>query len=211
MTENSIKQQARRFAEKHGISYTRALAGVTEPLYRLRVELLQSQADHPEGRQGFRITEDRETFLEGSLKTGMKIRGTSIYLLRPEGSDPMRWDWQREQQDWLLEVARRTQVLRDSGARNFWEQRQLYRAGIASETLEPLAHYYLGDTKTAKLLDHWTGTNLGIIDAAVDQDWREAMLEKGHKFSELQMGAFTMRKISLDDFQALLQPAQPSA
>lgn len=208
MTETSIKQQARRFAEKHGISYTRALAGVTEPLYRLKVEFLQSQADHPEDRKGFRITDSQDSLLEVDANGGKRIRGTSTYFVRPEGSDPMKWYWQREQQDWLLEVARRTQILRDSGAHSFWEQRQLYRAGIASETLEPLAHYYSRDTKTAELLFRWNGAILGIIDAAVDQDWHEAMLEQGHGFSELQKGTFALRKISLDDFQALLLPTQ---
>lgn len=206
MTETSIKQQARSFAEEHGVSYTRALAGVTEPLYRLKVELLRSGMDHPGGRKGFRITDSRATLLEVDPDGGKRIRGTSIYLIRPQNTP---WDWYREQQDWLLELARRTQILRDSGARNFWEQRQLYRAGLAEETLEPLPNYNSTDTKAQELLYRWNGATLGIIDVAVDQDWHEELYERGHRTSVRQRGSFALRKISLDDFQALLLPSQP--
>ena len=209
MTETSIKQQARRFAEKHDISYTRALAGVTEPLYRLKAELFRSEVDHPGGRKGFRITGSWDTLFEVDAEGKKRIRGTSIYLTQIEDEDPGAWRWHRKQQDWLLEVARRTQILRDSGARNFWEQRQFYRAGIVSETLEPLPNYNWSDTSVQELLYRWNGSGLGIIDVALGLDGLEELAESGYKVNARRRGSFALRKISLDDFQALLLPSQP--
>ena len=201
MTEISLKRQARRFAEEHDVSYTRALAAVDEPLHRLKFELANM---HPARPMGFTVTDSEDELLEPIAgdhpmdELRRKIRGTDQ---RPAFSYPQRDTML------LLELGRRTRLLLDSGAQTIWEHRALYRAGLTELNLEPVPNYYQEFKEPQDLLRDWNGPAMGIIPVAVLQDEYRKIVEKHDlEISPRQQRSAWMRKITLEELQSLFRP-----
>jgi len=201
MTEISLKRQARRFAEEHGVSYTRALAAVDEPLHRLKFELATMHRAVP---TGFTVTDPEDELLEpadsddplGRMRR--KIRGVDY---RPAFSYPKRDTML------LLELGRRTRLLLDSGSQDIWEHRALHRAGLTELNLEPVPDYYQKFKEAQNLLRDWNGPAVGIIPVAVLQDeYKKIAEEHGHQMTSRQQRSAWMRKITLDELQLLFRP-----
>jgi len=199
MTEISLKRQARRFAEKHGVSYTRALAAVDEPLHRLKFELATIDPfKHP----GFLVTDSAEDILEPPMPATpaeyfrQKVRGTEV---TPHAFAPA-------DKELLLEVARRTQALLLSNSSDIWEHRALYRAGLTEENIEPLPHYYKRFGDSESFLRNWRGTSLGVFEVAVLQGRFRKNYDEGRAIPDRQLTALALKKITFEELQALLHP-----
>lgn len=202
MTEISLKRQARRFAEEHDVSYTRALAAVDEPLHRLKFEL--STAKGPR-RPGFLLIDSEEKLLEPARDDTpaeyfrQKIRGTDV---KP------RTVSNQKDREFLFELSRRTQVLLSSGVPNIWEHRALYRAGLTKENLEPVPNYYQRFDTQQDLLVDWHGAALGLFEVAVLQQRYAMRRNRGDNISERQLRSLILKQITMDELQELLHPGQ---
>lgn len=202
MTEISLKRQARRFAEEHGVSYTRALAAVDEPLHRLKFELMTARHRRP----GFLLTDSEDELLDPiapehaespfALFT-RKIRGTEVKPHVHRGNEPG---------EVILEMARRTLILQASGAAHIWDHRMLYRAGLTPENLEPLAYYYQHFRDVQNLLLIGNGAALGFVEVAVLQEAQREMRSEGIKLRYGQSGSLRLKKITYADFLDLIDP-----
>lgn len=207
MTEISLKRQARRFAEEHDVSYTRALAAVDEPLHRLKFELMTARHRRP----GFLLTDSEDELLEpvaseqskdlAALFT-RKIRGTEVKPYVTNRGEPGRI---------ILELARRTAILQGSGAAHIWDHRMLYRAGLTSENLEPVPNYYQHLRDPQKLILAGNGAALGFVEVAVLQDGQRELREQGAPLRHGQGGSLRLKKITLDELQELLDPTGAKA
>ncbi len=212
MVEITLKRRARDFAEKHDVSYTRALAAVDEPLHRLRDALFSNRFARP----GFQLIDSENEILEPlhPLLVGntfadytRKLKGTEI---RPY-SKPT----ESQRAALLAEIARRMELFSRSKVRHILEYRELQRAGLADENLDFLPHYYhlFGDFEQS--LIGLKAASYGLIEVAVFQErfsthqWRES---DGTIYNipvpESQLGSRRLKKITMAELQELLHPTE---
>lgn len=204
MTEISLKRQARRFAEEYDVSYTRALAAVDEPLHRLKFELMTARRHRP----GFLLTDSEDELLEpiasdqpeniAALFT-RRIRGTEVKPYVTNRKEPGRI---------ILELARRTAILQASGAAHIWDHRMFYRAGLASENLEPVPSYYQHIRDPQKLILAGNGAALGFVEVAVLQDSQRELQDQGIPLRHGQVGSLRLKKITHSELLALFDPKE---
>ena len=208
MTQITLKRQAREFAEQHGVSYTRALAAVDEPLHRLKFELHNRKLAQ---RPGFELTDSEEDLLLSPDPSAPRSIADFTRRIRGTRARPFLRD-RKAETEILFELARRTEILSESKAADIWEQRQLYRAGLSIENLEPMPSYYRRFGRAQDLILDWDGARLGFVEVAVLQDeLREAHSRNESLVAKRQEGSFRLKKITLAELQDLLDPTGSKA
>lgn len=127
MVQNTLKRRARAFAATHSVPYLTALHAVDEPLHELR--------------DLFRLPENFEVGFHIIPREGSY--GPAYTLL--EERDRVKALGGLELKKYLVESGRRISLIEESGAKDIWGYREIYRAGILPEgspALEPLFHHY---------------------------------------------------------------------
>lgn len=207
MAQITLKRQAREFAEQHGVSYTRALAAVDEPLHRLKFELHNRTFARP----GFELTDSEEDLLLSPDPSAPLSIADFTRRIRGTRARPFLRD-RKAETEILFELARRTEILSESKAADIWEQRQLYRAGLSTENLEPVPSYYRRFGRAQDLILDWDGARLGFVEVAVLQDeLREIHSRNESLVAPRQKGSFRLKKITLAELQDLLDPTGAKA
>jgi hypothetical protein len=163
MVQNTLKQQARSFMERHSVSYSTALRAVDEPLHELRSLLRNPRAREFSFAQGFRlIPED-------------SIYGEAYFSKEPLSPSGRRHDDRfsyRNSLKYMEESVRRYQLLRDHKVLDIWYYRELRRAGLTAPDapeIEPVFHHYMGELGSSFSPIAVHGGMLGIFGVNMDQ------------------------------------------
>jgi len=157
MVQNTLKQQARSFMEKHDVPYATALRAVDEPLHELR-----DLNPHSENDPSFPIL-FRAVPAQGNYGDVAKsICYDSIpYAIRELGLSHFDGIM-----DFIEEAARRSALLKAHSLESFWEYRVLSRAGLLgadAPELEPFFHYYEYELGAAFGPMYSMGQSLGLF------------------------------------------------
>lgn len=204
MTQITLKRQARQFAELHGISYSRALAAVDEPLHALRNELYSAKFARP----GFRLTDSEEDLLEPlSPEKSNSVFSDFNRVIRGTDRKPFV-DNPKKSIEFFKDLSRRMEILNESRAADIWQHRKLYRAGLAEENLEPVPHYYHHYRRMAETLVGWKGHRLGVIEVAVLQERFDPKTVDGYPLDTPteQRGSRRLKQISYGELLDLFDP-----
>ena len=129
MVQNTLKQHARSFMERHSVSYSIALRAVDEPLHELR-----DIGRNYYGAHSFRIVPRQGSYGSGFPGVDSYDLTKNLGLSSFESSIAC-----------LKEIVRREGLLEASGSKNIWVYRELWRAGLLgpdAEALEPFFHHY---------------------------------------------------------------------
>jgi len=163
MTQNTLKQKSRLFAQKHGLPYATALRAVDEPLHQLReVRFLNSEVN---GVNHFRLTGPDSAY-SSAYDVPMGTRESiphygwhidEIGLSKYSGST-----------DLLRSMSKRMQLLDAVQAQDIWEYRELQRSGILGdlEPMEPFFHHF-GTSILGLGMIYSQGSRLGIFAVSI--------------------------------------------
>lgn len=204
MTQITLKRQAREFVELYGVSYSRALAAVDEPLHALRQALYTAKFARP----GFRLTDSEADLLEPlAPEKADSVFSDFNRVIRGTDRKPFV-DNPKKSIEFFRDLSRRMEILSESGAGDIWQHRKLYRAGLTEENLEPVPHYYHYYRKMAETLVGWRGHRLGVIEVAVFQERFDPKMIDGYSVDtpEAQRGSRRLKKISHGELLDLFDP-----
>lgn len=164
MVQNTLKQQARSFMERHDVSYSTALRAVDEPLHELRDLLGVPRFAEFAHAMLFRIV-PRDNLYGDAFIEERKLRLSGEIGRDTRFRYPIAMHF-------MEEAVRRSQLFKQNRVLNIWLYRELYRAGLTvtgSPNLEPVFHHYqlLLGPGFAAMANH--GRELGIYGVCVDE------------------------------------------
>lgn len=140
MVQNTLKQHARSFMEKHDVSYSTALRAVNEPLHELRNFSQLPDGEFTLLHPHFRLVGEESIYSSAFPELDSDNPDRS-YREVAKAAGLYQFGSPREL---IREMARRIELLEESGAQNIWEQRKLSRGGILGgiSELQPIFHHY---------------------------------------------------------------------
>lgn len=164
MTQNTLKQKARLFAQKHGLPYATALRAVDEPLHQLReASLLNSEVN---GVNHFRLTGLDSAYSSAYDVPLRSLERVPSYvyhigqmgLSEYEGSMAM-----------VSDMSRRFGLLDSVKAKNIWEYRELQRSGVFGELepMEPFFHHFGTRIHSSYEIIYDQGAKLGVFGVSI--------------------------------------------
>lgn len=163
MTQNTLKQKARFFAQKYSLPYATALRAVDEPLHELR-DLARSRDDLYKVR-GFRLVSEETIYRSAysDVPTSHPSEQTPAwgpYITKHGLSE------YADTAELVRSIADRFDALRSVGAEDIWEYRELQRSGIhgAIPVLEPFFHHHGAHGEE---LIYSEGVDLGIFSVSI--------------------------------------------
>lgn len=171
MTQNTLKQKARLFAQKHGLPYATALRAVDEPYRELRDLIYSVRSKSDALQEHFRLIGDR-----GRFSAAYPMPNQHEYTVdeaRARSRDYLR-DLIASQQlprlsktEFFIELGKRTDRIERSEAQDIWSYRELHRAGLVDKDelqLEPIFHYYYSSLRWSGFEPiTFSGSPLGIF------------------------------------------------
>lgn len=163
MAQNTLKQKARLFAQKHGLPYATALRAVDEPLHELR-DLARSRDDLYKVL-GFRLVSEESIYRSAYSDVPPSHPSEQTPAWGPFITEHGLSEY-TDTAEMVRSIADRFDALRSVGAEDIWEYRELQRSGIhgAIPTLEPFFHHYgyFGEG-----LIYSEGADLGVFPVAI--------------------------------------------
>ena len=172
MTQNTLTQKARLFAQRHDLPYATALRAVDEPYRELRDLIYSVRSKSDALQEHFRLIGDRGRF--SAAYPTPDLPEYSLYGARSGTFDYLKGLISSQQlpclseSEFFIELGRRTERIERSKADDIWGYRELHRAGLVDKNelqLEPIFHYYYGSLRSGFEPMTFSGSRLGIFGA----------------------------------------------